>query len=32
MLGGSNKMLNRQQDLFKDGLLKLYNTVISELR
>ncbi len=32
ILGGSNKMTNRQQDLFKDGLLKLYNTVISELR
>jgi hypothetical protein len=31
-LGGSTKLYNRLPDLQKDGLLKLYNAVISELR
>jgi hypothetical protein len=31
-LGGSNKLYNRLPELQKDGLIKLYNAVISELR
>jgi hypothetical protein len=32
MLGGSTRLYNRLPDLQKDGLVKLYNAVISELR
>jgi len=31
-LGGSNKLYNKLPEMTKDGLIKLYNAVISELR
>lgn len=32
LLGGSNRLINRQADLLKDGLPKVYNAIIAELR
>jgi len=32
LLGGSNRLINRQADLQKDGLPKVYNAIIEELR
>jgi len=32
MLGGSTKLYKRREDLQKDGLIKLYNAIIAEIR